>query len=329
MNNLDPARRAERLLRAYPPAWRARYGDEMAALLTDEITERPHSWRRSANVLATAAVGRLRPGGPLSHMLDSEERARAGLARAAVAAGCFLIFSATVWAQMTIGWQWSAPDTTATFAGMILMTVAMYTLLACLVAAAAAVIWQLVRPLGKRTSLAAPAFLLVAGLVAVFIGGRHFANGWPGSVGHPWLGQGIVPGGLAAFSWASTLSITSYWAHPAALVRFPAPELAWMAVSPLALVATVTGAAKIVRRLELTPRVLLHLARVGRLAAGGMVMFICGACTWVVDGGSGPGGLFHSGAVDVVALGAMTLALVAARSSLRLNHPTSRRECEG
>ena len=50
-----------------------------------------------------------------------------------------------------------------------------------------------------------------------------------------------MPAGVAAFSWAATLSVSSYWAHPAALAAFPAGEIAWMAVSPLALVTAVAG----------------------------------------------------------------------------------------
>ena len=34
------------------------------------------------------------------------------------------------------------------------------------------------------------------------------------------------------FGWASTLSVTSYWAHPAALASSPPAELAWMVLSP-------------------------------------------------------------------------------------------------
>ena len=46
-----------------------------------------------------------------------------------------------------------------------------------------------------------------------------------------------VPGGVAAYAWASTLFVTSYWLHPAALGHFPGAELAWMVASPLALAA--------------------------------------------------------------------------------------------
>ena len=79
-----------------------------------------------------------------------------------------------------------------------------------------------------------------------------------------------MPGGVAAFGWALTLSVTSYWAHPAALLAFPAAELAWTAISPAALAGLAAGLARLVRRLDLPPRLLRYQARLGQLAAAGM-----------------------------------------------------------
>ena len=101
---------------------------------------------------------------------------------------------------------------------------------------------------GQARVLAVPSALFLAGLAVMIVGGRHFGNGWPGTGGHPWARTGLVPGGVAAFAWASTLSVSSFWAHPAALAAFPAAELAWMVLSPLALACLVAGAATAVRR---------------------------------------------------------------------------------
>ena len=98
-----------------------------------------------------------------------------------------------------------------------------------------------------------PSSLFLLGVVILIMGSRHFGNGWPGTGGHPWAPPGLVPGGVAAFAWASTLSVSSYWAHPAALSAFPSAELAWMALSPIALAAVVVGAVTAVRRIELSP----------------------------------------------------------------------------
>ena len=43
-------RRAARLLRLYPRAWRLRYGEEFTQLLIADIVDRPRSWRRTVDV---------------------------------------------------------------------------------------------------------------------------------------------------------------------------------------------------------------------------------------------------------------------------------------
>lgn len=82
--------------------------------------------------------------------------------------------------------------------------------------------------------------------------------------------------------------MSPYWAHPGSLALFPAAELAWMAVSPVALAFLLTGAARTIRRAGLSPRTLRYEAFLARAAAFGMFTFLLGACTWVVSGGRGP-----------------------------------------
>ena len=147
------------------------------------------------------------------------------------------------------------------------------------------------------------------------------ANGWPGTGGHPWPQRGLVPGGVAAFGWAATLSVTSYWAHPAALLAFPAAELAWMVISPAALAGLAAGLASLVRRLDLPPRVLRYQARLGLLAAAGMAVFLAAAASWVLAGQPGPGNLFRPGAIDVAALAVMALALAVGWHALHRTAP--------
>lgn len=59
----------------------------------------------------------------------------------------------------------------------------------------------------RAPGLAVPSGLFLAGLAIMIVGGRHFGNGWPGTGGHPWARTGLVPGGVAAFSWACTLAV--------------------------------------------------------------------------------------------------------------------------
>jgi hypothetical protein len=185
--------------------------------------------------------------------------------------------------------------------------------------AALPVAWSVVSRLagGQARGLLGPSALFLVGVAVVVIGGRHFGNGWPGTGGHPWARQGVVPGGVAAFTWASTLSVSSFWAHPAALAAFPAAELAWMALSPLAVACLVVGAATAVRRTEFSPGVLGFEIRLGVAACVTMAVFLGGCCAWIIDRAPGPGSLFHPGAIDVAGATVMAVALAVARQAAR------------
>jgi len=85
-----------------------------------------------------------------------------------------------------------------------------------------------------------------------------------------------------------------------------------MVVSPIALLAILTGAAKTLRRLPLSPRVLRYESWLGTAAALAMAGFLAGASSWIVSGGPAPRGLFRVGAIDSVAIAVMAAALILA-----------------
>jgi len=315
---VETVRRATVLLRWYPKDWRARYGDEFAELLISDLTERPRSWRRTVDVARNGLVARLSVAGLGGAALDRRDQARASLASLGCALAVFLAFGIAMWSQLTIGWQWSDPDTTATRAAMVVLSGAMVLFAGLALLAAIPVVGAVVMRLAHRQGqgLVRPTSLVLGCGAILIIGSRHFGNGWPGTGGHAWAHQGLVPGGVAAFSWASTLFVSSYWAHPSALLSFPAGEIAWMAISPTAVIGLVIGATKSVRRLELSPRALRFEARLSGVATLGMLVFLGGCCTWVVDGGPGPRDLFHAGAIDAAGLVAMAAAVAVAHRAV-------------
>jgi len=317
---MTPAQRAARLLRWYPKAWRSRYGEEFAELLIAEISERPRSPIRTADVARGGIVARLAGAGLCGCALEPSAQARASLVSLGWCVAIFTGFGAAMWSQLTIGWQWSAPDNEATAVAMVVMSAAMLAFGVLAAAAAAPVLWSAGSRIarGRARGLLGPTALVVACALVMFAGGTHFGNGWPGTGGHPWAGQGLVPGGVAAFSWASTLWVSSYWAHPGALASFPAAELAWMASSPLAVAGLVGGTAALVRRAELSPRVLGFEARLGTAACAVMAVFLGGCCAWIVDGGPGPRNLFHAGAIDAAGVVVLAIAFLAARQAARM-----------
>ena len=237
--------------------------------------------------------------------------ARASLGTLTCSLAVFLTFGTAMWAQLAIGWQWEPPATTATAAAMLVMSGSLLLLAVLALLAAVPAGWAAILAgcRGQARGLRTPALLIGAGALILALGGRHFGNGWPGTGGHWWPHQGLAPGGIAAFGWAATLSVTSYWAHPAALASFPPAELAWMVLSPAALLSLAVGAVQLVRRLELPPQVLRYETWMGRAAAGGMAAFLAGALCWVAQAGPVPQGLFRAGDIDAAGLAVMAAAL--------------------
>ena len=315
----DREKRAQRLLRWYPADWRARYGTEFTELLLADLAERPRCWRRDADVARAGLRARLAAAGLAGHPLDPEAAARAALATLACSVAGFLVFGATVWAQLAVSWQWAPPVDRVTGVAMVVMSGAMPLFAVLALLAAAPVGWAAARAWRRGGSgpLRWPVLLVVGSAAVLVIGGRHFQSGWPGTGGHWWPQQGLVPGGIAAFAWACTLPVTSYWAHPAALASFPAAELGWLVTAPAAIGCLLTGVQRLVRRLDLPPGVLRYQAWLAGVAGAVMAAFLAGALCWVAEGGPGPRGLFRTGLIDGAALTVMTLAMVTGWLALR------------
>jgi ABC-type Co2+ transport system permease subunit len=226
----------------------------------------------------------------------------------------FLAFGVAIWSQLTIGWQWSAPAAPATKAAMLVMSAVVFVFAGLALLAAIPLGCTLCRAFvqGRASGLLAPVISVVLGTVVLVVGSIHFGHGWPGTGGHPWAGRDVVPGAVARFCWAATLWITSYWAHPGALASFLPSEIAWMVASPIALLAVLIGAAKTLRRLPLSPRVLRYEAWLGTATALAMAGFLAGASSWIISGGPAPRGLFRVGAIDSVGVAVMAAALILA-----------------
>jgi hypothetical protein len=218
-----------------------------------------------------------------------------------------------------------APAPTALLATGVI-SAAMLALLALAVLAALPVLAALVirfRAAGRpgRGALAKPAAVLLGCVTFLFTGGRHFGNGWPGTGGH----GSFVPAGLAAFEWATSLSVSAYWAHPASFfARFPRAEVYWMATSPLALAASVLAVAVLVRRAGLSPRVLAFEVRLAAAACAVMAVVCAAAAWWVATSGgdrrtsTGVVPPFHAGLIDLACTVVLAAVLPVAAQAARM-----------
>ena len=138
----DLRKRAERFLRWYPCEWRDRYGEEFVEFLVAELEEQPRSVGRTVDVARSGLLARLASSGLAGRSLDTAEHGRRSLAAFGCAVSLFLTAALAIWAQLTIGWQWSAPDTPATVSAMVLMTVAVIAVAAACIGCAVPVAWS-------------------------------------------------------------------------------------------------------------------------------------------------------------------------------------------
>jgi hypothetical protein len=306
------ARRVHRLLRWYPRSWRDRYGEEFAELLAAELDEQPQNWRWSADIAAGGVLARLTAAGLTSHELAPAEQVQAGVATAGCALAACAALGAAMLAQLATGWQWTTPRSTPAAVGTVAMSAAAGLLAVLALAAAIPVGWRAGRTITRRRSgLGRPASLAVSCAAVLIAGGRHFENWWPGTGGHG-SEHVLVPGGVAAFGWASTLSASAYWAHPALWRTFPVSELAWMMLSPVAWIGLAASVVAIVRRLSMPAGLLRYLARLATAATGVAAAFLAGAATWVLANRPGQAGLFRPGLVDGAELLVMAVAVIVA-----------------
>ena len=334
-----PAERAARLVRWYPRSWRDRYGEEFTELLISDIEERPRSAARWFDVARGGLVASLANAGLAGRPLPAPDvgavtpqvryrQVSASLGSLSCVLAVFLTVAAALWSELVIYRQAASP-LPAPAAGLVATDVISAAMLALLTLAGLAALPVLatlaVRFLAAgragRGALFRPAAVLLACAGFLFIGGRHFGNGWPGTGGH----GSFVPAGLAAFEWATSLSVSAYWAHPASFFAlFPGAEVCWMGTSPLALAAAVSAAAILIRRAGLSSRVLAFEVRLASAACGIMTVVFGAAAWWVTtSGGShlangGPRPAFHAGLIDLACTGVLAMALPVAAQAARM-----------
>jgi hypothetical protein len=313
MSPVPDARRVRRLLRWYPRSWRDRYGEEFGELLIAELAERPRDWRRTSDVIASGVLARCTTAGLTRHGLPPAEQILAGLTALGCALTTLLAFGVAMLSQLATGWQWASPPSASVAIATLVMAAGAAGLGTIAVAALLPIGWHVaVAVLRRDRRLARPACLALGCAVAFAAGARHFQNSWPGT-GGTGAQHLLVPAGPAAFCWAATLSVTSYWAHPMLLSRFPLPEVAWMALSPLAAGGLVSGLVLVVRRLAMPARLLGYLAFLAAWASAAAAVFLAGAASWVL--GHGQDGLFRPGLVDGCGMLIMALAVAVALRS--------------
>jgi hypothetical protein len=294
-------RHAQRLLRCYPRTWRERYGDELAALIVDDVTDQPRSLRRDLDVVRAGLGARLSGCGMTA-------------ATAAVASAVVFVASAlSIWTQLADGWLAAPPDSAAVTVGMVTLSLWLGAIVMLAAVAAARLARAAVRTAraGHLREVLRPLCVLLVSAGVFVAGVRLMAPRWPGSTGG--RDGGLLAMG-ARVTWAATDSISTFWLHPHRLVGLPVGELVWMAVSPAAVIAAAWSASRLARagRLPVSPR-MPHVPTMAGITA--LPCFVT-ASAWVVGSQHAVNATYRAGTLDLVLIGLMATATLTARNAL-------------
>jgi hypothetical protein len=284
---MKASRTIDRLLCCYPEPWRARYGDELEALILDMSDGRRVPWRVRADVL----------GAGLRERLHASASSGDDPARSRVRAGVVLVMWA--WALFVLG-------------GAVLSKSSEH--------------WQAAMPAGSGHTTATAAFstvlvgavgaglLVLAGIGAALPHLLSFlrGGGWRHIRRHVLTAGALTVAGIAA-----TIALSA-WSHgltPAARnghdTAFAIAFLAWAALCSGALLTWTAAAALTARHLGLATRTLRVQARLAAAATAAMGLIATAtAVWWVAVGDAAPAAL--TGGPDVGRQSALVPQLVVA-----------------
>lgn len=290
--NVKERRRAVRLLRWYPTAWRERYGDEFADHMEQEFAERPHDLRRTVNVAVKGLVARVADAGLSNGQMSTEGRTRAAVGTTFVLSALAAFIMLDFWARAMALWnsytRASVSNSVATGILTIVTAMLVLVLVALVLTVAICVVRQFVR--GHARPLVGPsilaggsgAFLLYAArwLPTMLVQYARGAHGVPGvRLSHP----GQVIEALAEITWALTQKWIAIWDQGTS--RTPTVQALVNDFVPLGVLVFGIAIALLMRRVELPPSAerfgSATVALLGTLAA----TFLVGYVVWIAVGG--------------------------------------------
>jgi hypothetical protein len=251
-NNLDDTRRALRLLRWYPSAWRERYGEEFVDHMEQEFADREIDVRRAVNVAYKGLVARVGDIGLSRTGASVDARRRAAFGTSFVLTALASVFALSFWSRAMMPWNGpgepraSVPDTVAIGVQTVIMALMLATLISVLVVIGLNVVRQLVQ--GRIRPLAGPAFLAV-GSGAVLLWAQQYFYFGKGYLPVPWSHPGLAIKRLAGMGWGVTLRWNDLWS-----IWNPGPNTTQTVVAgiaPLAFLAFIVSVATLARRVEL------------------------------------------------------------------------------
>jgi hypothetical protein len=288
--DFDDTRRATRLLRWYPVAWRERYGEEFLDHLEQEFAERPHDRRRSVNVAYKGLVARVADVGLSSSTVGTEDRTRAALGTSFVLSVLASIITLNFWSR-AMG-LWSArkfhPIPVSATAGIL--TVATAFLMVVLIAMVVTVILYALRQAvhGRARPLLWPSiFAVVSGALLLYSVRwlprmlERYSHMFQGGVRWTHLGSTIYA--FSQITWVLTQQWVQLWGQ--ASTSTPTAMIVVNDLVPVALLVFGVSIASLVRRVEL-PRISARLGMATVALLGALIgVFVLTYLVWLTAGG--------------------------------------------
>lgn len=304
-----PERRAQKLLRWYPRSWRDRYGDEFAALLVDDIADRPRSVFRDLDVVRAGLGARLALCG-----LTRGQVPNRSVATTVAGAGIVVYLGAAVsiWTQLVNAWLTAPPATPVPTVSLVVLSTWITGSLLIGVVIGALVATAVIRACrsGCARLLVRPLVMLSASTAVLIAGVLLMASRSPGArAGHH-------DGALAAAArvgWAATDTINTFWLHPSRLLALPVLEISWMVVSPIAVVALLWSLLRVVRSCGVVhSRLPRHALRASAFLAPPCFV---GAAGWVLGSQHAANANYRAGTLDVALVAGMAVAAYVVRTA--------------
>lgn len=319
-------RRAQRLLRLYPLAWRERYGDEFIDFMEQSIADNPRNFKRTANVLLKSFVARLGDVGIVTPAMDESTLARAKLGTTALFATVFSVFSLFYWSYAMIAWN-AGPSPSSTSVSLWTGAITVFAILLTVTLALIAVsliVRSCKRLLWNRDrGLLLPLVLVTGSAVALGNDVHQFTRLIISRGGIDWAHPGWAIKQIAGATLSS--STITIWGPSETLGHFFSKLGILYSSAPLAVLVFAFGLAILIRREQSLLRATWPVRAAARALSLEMILFLASYIGWFVAGGAKT--------LDLVGLQPFTemehslfvaitvIALLAIKTSLGLRQP--------
>jgi hypothetical protein len=335
-SDLHDARRAMRLLRWYPSAWRERYGEEFVDHLEQEFAERHSDLGRSINVVRKGVVARLGDIGLSDSEANPVAQSRAALGTGVALVALMVVVMVDFWSKAMLVWSGRRyhpiPVTATTGALTVVVGLVLSVLGAIVIVVVTCVVRQIFR--GRARPLVFPStiavvtggFLLYEArffprLISPYIHGAH------GFQGMSWSRPGQLVANMAQVVWETTQRWVDFW--NAGITPLSPIQRVVNDCVPLAMFVLGVAIALLIRRVEV-PHWIARLAfpTVALLGALSGVYFVA-YFGWNLFGGPSNYDFFFRdkwlGIVYLVLLGLVPLLVIRSGLLARRSQPSSQR----